>query len=314
MLLRPKSDIGHVMAAVGHTGLVTFARGSLEDADFVFREISPSVEFIYHVAAQGRDWGPWNDYYNANVVVTQNLLNAAILNCTSLSRFLHVSTVDVYGTSRPTIECDEEVYVSSKRHAFYSTTKVLAERAVMRAYFDKNLPVTILRPAVVFGPGSWSWGLEEAQLMYKGQGVLIDRGKATCGAIFIDDVVRAMPMAAQSPNTIGKIYNLSDNANVPWKQYFDSMADGLGLPRVKRSVPYWLAYSIAWASEWVYWLLRRKNRPVLTLFVLALIGRDQKYPVVKALQDFGWKPQVPFSDAMTRTTQWLLRTELYKRD
>lgn len=314
MLLRPKSDIGHVMAAVGRTGLVTFARGSLEDADFISREVSPSVEYIYHVAAQGRDWGPWSEYYNANVVVTQNLLTAAICNCENLIRFLHVSTVDVYGSSTPTSECHEDIYVSSKRHAYYSTTKVLAERAVMRAFYDKNLPVTIVRPSVVFGPGSWSWGLEEAQLMYQGKGVLIDGGKATCGAIFIDDLVRAIPMAATSPNTIGKVYNLADNTNVPWRLYFDTMADGLSLPRVKRSVPYWLAYTIAWASEWIYWIFRRKNRPVLTLFVLALIGRDQKYPTERALNDFGWKPQTPFQEAMQRTTRWLLDTKLYMNE
>lgn len=314
MLLRPKSDIQTVMAAVGRTGLVTFARGSLEDKAFIERELSDSVEYIYHIAAQGRDWGVWEDYYNANVVATTNLVDVAVVRCKNLKRFLHVSTVDVYGDSRPTSECNEDVYVSSRRQAFYSTTKVLAERVVMKAFQEKNLPTTILRPSVVFGPGSWSWGLEEAQLMYQGRGILIDHGKATCGAIYIDDVVSALSMAALSKNSIGKIYNISDNANLSWLEYFNTMAKGINLPPIKRSIPYWLAYMVAYILEWVYWLLRKKNRPVLTLFVLALIGRDQKYPIHRAQQDFGWAPTIPFSVAMMRTTKWLLETKLYMHD
>jgi nucleoside-diphosphate-sugar epimerase len=316
MLLRTKSDIGQVMSNVGKTGLVTFARGSLEDEAWVERELTScgQIEYLYHIAAQGRDWGPWEDYYNANVVVTRNLLDVAVKRCPKLRRFLHVSTVDVYGSSRPTSECNEDVFVSSERHAFYSTTKVLAERLVLKAHAQRNLPITILRPSVVFGPGSWSWGLEEAQLMYQGKGVLINHGKATCGAIFIDDLVSALWMAAESPNTIGNIYNICDNTDVPWATYFKAISDGIGLPPIKRSIPYWLAYLVAFISEWVWWLLRKKNRPVLTLFVLALIGRDQKYPTQNANTDFGWRPRVPFQEAMLRTTRWLLETKLYMQE
>jgi nucleoside-diphosphate-sugar epimerase len=299
------------MQAVGRTGLVTFSRGRLEDKSWLSRELDASVEYVYHVAAQGRDWGPWEDYYNGNFLVTQSLLAVSVENCPNLKRFLHVSTVDVYDPSRPTTECHEDVLLGSKRHAFYSITKVMAERAVLKAAAEHNLPFTILRPSVVFGPGSWSWGLEDAQLIYQGQGVLIDHGRATCGAIYVDDVVSALPLAAESPKSIGKIYNLADNIDVTWKAYFDALSQGLGLPPVKKSIPYWLAYLVAYLSEWIWWILRKKNRPVLTLFVLALIGRDQKYPINRAFEDFGWRPVVPFQEAMLRTTKWLLETKLY---
>jgi len=305
------------MAAVGRTGLVTFARGSLEDASFVsreFSELSDAVEYVYHVAAQGRDWGPWEEYYSANVVVTSNLVEAVVKNCKKLHRFLHVSTVDVYDPSECTEHCDQDTYVSADRHAFYSKTKVLAERIVSGAFLRFKMPMTIVRPSIVFGPGSWSWGLEEAQLMYQGQGVLIDNGRSTCGAIFIDDIVSGIHMAAESLNSIGKVYNLADNTDLPWRVYFDTMAEGIGVPLVKRSVPHWLAYIVAWVLELVWKLLRKKNRPVLTLFVLALIGRSQKYPINRAYEDFGWRPRVPFKEAMLRTTRWLLETRLHMTD
>jgi nucleoside-diphosphate-sugar epimerase len=108
--------------------------------------MSPDITMIYHVAARGRDWGPYEMYYNANVLGTQNIVNEAakLLPHKKLKKFIHTSTVDVYGDARPTKDCTEDVVISAKgRVAPYSKTKIIAEEIVMKAFQGDLLPVTV---------------------------------------------------------------------------------------------------------------------------------------------------------------------------
>lgn len=96
-------------------------------------------------------------------------------------------------------------------------------------------------------------------------------------------------------------------------QWYDTLADGLNLRRPRFSVPRRVAVVVAWLFELLWWLLRLRSRPLLTLFVLNLISRDQLYPIQRAKQDFDWQPRVPFSEGMDELLQWLKeRKELWK--
>lgn len=74
-------------------------------------------------------------------------LHASSMNL--MGRFLHVSTVDVYPPNVPTIQCTEDVELTTDRHAWYSVTKTLAEQSVLDLH-KKGTPVTILRYARSF--------------------------------------------------------------------------------------------------------------------------------------------------------------------
>jgi nucleoside-diphosphate-sugar epimerase len=66
-----------------------------------------------------------------------------------------------------------------------------------------------------------------------------------------------------------------------------------------------VAVLVAWLLELLWWLLRLKSRPLLTLFVLNLISRDQLYPTQRVRRDLDWQPRVPFSEGMKELLQWL---------
>ena len=121
----------------------------------------------------------------------------------------------------------------------------------------------------------------------------------------MDDIVAAVLQCVSRDISIGRIYNLADNFNVTWRQWYDALADGLNLRRARFSVPRRLAVLIAWLFETLWWLLRLRSRPLLTLFVLNLISRDQLYPTQRAKQDLDWTPRVPFNEGMRETLQWL---------
>jgi len=175
---------------------------------------------------------------------------------------------------------------------------------------NHNLPVTIVRPAAVFGPGSMSFGYVEAKILRRESGILISGGDHACGAIYVDDCVEHMILASRSNNTIGKIYNSSAYHNKTWRMYYDALADRTNSPRPYWSIPYWLGLTIAWCMEF-YWSWKGEaDRPYFTLFLLGLIGRPQLWPIVASERDFNWKPRISFEEAMNRHCLWLNTLDL----
>jgi len=230
-----------------------------------------------------------------------------------IKRFLHVSTVDVYPPHVPTHQCDEEIRLRKKRRHGYSVTKTEGENVVKAT----DLPWTITRPAAVFGPKSWSFGWEEAQIIWNGHdqwfnGVYINGANHAFGGVYLDDCIDHMFCAAVAPKALKQTYNCSAYQDVTWRQYYHALADGIGKRRPTFSIPLWLAKIVAWGMETFYhmmgWEGSVNDRPLLTLFLLGLIGRPQLWPMARSEQDFQWKPKISFEDAMRRTTPWLKRT------
>jgi nucleoside-diphosphate-sugar epimerase len=324
ILVRSSSELTHLSAA-WQSGYLEVFVGGVEDSVAVYRAyhgIHPlfscvsgveHITHIFHCASQGGDWGPYTEFYKTNVQGTHNLLRHA-LKLRALKRFVHLSTVDVYGTERTTAECDEDVPIRLQRRAAYSQTKAWAEQLLIDMYHMYALPVTILRPAVVYGPRSFSWGLEEAKLLYRRRGILISGSQFQCGAVYVDDVVAAMFGVVTTGRTIGRIYNVANPNSPTWRVWYDTLADGLHCARVRCSVPLWLATLLAWFCETYAKLLRRAHRPLLTLFVLSLIARPQLYPITKAFVDFGWQPRVPFEKGMEYMITWLRESGAYLQE
>ena len=130
---------------------------------------------------------------------TQNLLDAAV-RAGTVERFLHVSTTDVYGY--PQAPCDENAPMHDAGLP-YNRTKIQGEEAVWRAHREHGLPVTVVRPATIYGPRGKDFVVEIAKLLRQRVMVLIDGGRARGGFTYVDNVAEAMMQAALSPGSAG---------------------------------------------------------------------------------------------------------------
>eukprot|EP01127_Copromyxa_protea_P004649 TRINITY_DN14480_c0_g1_i1.p1 TRINITY_DN14480_c0_g1~~TRINITY_DN14480_c0_g1_i1.p1 ORF type:complete len:419 (-),score=62.13 TRINITY_DN14480_c0_g1_i1:44-1129(-) len=280
--------------------------------------IKGPVKMIYHLAAKGGDWGYQKSFIDSNIQGTRNVVDAAVrVHKTSpfFERLVHVSTVDIYPPHVPTDHCVEDIYIRKDRRHYYSVTKAKGERIALKAHRDHGVPVTLTRPAAVFGPRSWSFGYEEGKIIWDGRdegfnGVYINGARHSMGGIYIDDCIDHMIEASKSPNTIGKIYNASVYHNVQWRDYYCELADGLEVRRPTLSIPQWFSKIVAFAFETVYhyagWGLTQVEdcRPLITLFLLGLVGRPQLWPMEASVRDFGWRPKWSFAAAMARVHSW----------
>jgi nucleoside-diphosphate-sugar epimerase len=240
-------------------------------------------------------------FLQSNVTGTETLL-AAAQQVSCLQRFVHVSTTDVYGY--PAIPCSETGALLDVGLP-YNRTKILAEQAVWQSS-RKGLPVTIVRPATIYGPRGKAFVKDIADLLRTHQMAHIGGGQARGGFLYVDNAVDAMIAAARTPGTEGQAYNLIDGTGVNWKMYVAALADGLGCKPPWINLPYPLAMAAASAMEAPYhWFRKLPGRPLLTRHAVSLLGRDQEYPSDKARREFGFVSRVSFEEGMSRSVAWL---------
>jgi nucleoside-diphosphate-sugar epimerase len=256
---------------------------------------------IFHCAAASTDWAPMEIYLRSNVMGTEMLL-AAALEAQQLQRFVHVSTTDVYGY--PLVPCDETGEVRDAGLP-YNSTKIRAEQAVWRAS-QEGLPVTVVRPATIYGPRGKAFVTDIAELLRKRQMAHIEGGRATGGFLYVDNAVDAMIAAARSSAAEGQVYNLADGTGVTWNGYVAALAKGLGCRPPWIDLPYGAAMAVAGAMEAPFrWIKALPGRPMLTRHAVLLLAREQEFPSGKARAEFGFVSRVSIEEGIARSVAWL---------
>ncbi|MBW4039671.1 MAG: NAD-dependent epimerase/dehydratase family protein [Acidobacteria bacterium] len=294
ILARATSDLRHLASFP-----VTVVRGDLSDSKSLISAAQNSTH-IFHCAACSTDWAPRQTYIDANITGTQNVIAAALATPT-LQRFIHVSTTDVYGY--PEIPCSED-QPPVETALPYNQTKLRGERAVWQASFDHGLPVTILRPATIYGPRGKDFTLDMAALLRQRLMAYVDHGSATGGFTYVDNVAQAMISAATHPQTIGQAFNISDGTNASWKQYLTLFAQHLGTKPPWINLSFATAMSLAGLMETPH-RLGLPGKPLLTRHAVYLLGRNQEFPIAKARATFGFTPAIGLDEGLRRSVAWL---------
>ena len=130
--------------------------------------------------------------------------------------------------------------------------------------------------------------------------------------MYIDDLIECIIGASRSEIATSRKYNACDPGSGTWKEFYDAIADGLEKPRITFSLPYWLAYVVAFVMDLVWRLFQWDDRPLLTFFLLRLIAHDQDWPISRAQEDFGWVPRTPLTDGVDKMMEWLERTKVHQ--
>ena len=298
-LVRASSDTG----ALERLG-VELVVGDLADPACL-RRAADGASRVVHCAALVSDWASTAEILAANVAGTRGLLQAAA--GAGVARFVHLSSTDVY--SHPGRPAVREGYRARSFGNWYAHSKRLAEQEVSQAGSGRELETVILRPATVYGPGSREVIAAIARAIAARQMLLIDRGRAIAGLCYVENLVDAVILALERPAAAGAAFNVADGLEVTWRELVDDLADELGRPRPRLSIPYGAAYALGFALEHGYRLLRRTLRlrtpALLSRQAIGVLARDQDFDTRSAREVLGWRPRVSYREGLAATTAWL---------
>ncbi len=256
-----------------------------------------SISHVFHCAGCSTDWAPLADYQHANITLTASMLRLAQQHAPRLERFVHVSSTDVYGYPR---QAGDESMPLQDVGLPYNRTKLLGDQLVQRAIRAREVPATIVRPASIYGPGGKAFVTDIVALLRQRLMLLVDRGRARGGFVYVDDICRAMLMAAVSERALGQAYILSSADGTTWRAYTRGLAEMLQLPAPWLSLTFPAAMALARVSQ-IPQQLGLPGRPLLTRHAVFLLGRDQQYSSAKARTELGWMPLTPLEDGIARS-------------
>jgi nucleoside-diphosphate-sugar epimerase len=219
--ITPRAFVHSTSAAARITRFpVDFVIGDLCDRASVDRAID-GCDAVIHLARGDQK------------VMTQgleNILNAATEK--GVSRFIHMSSVAVYGNTPPPQSVSEDA-PAKRTDMAYGNVKLAQEKRVLDYWKRRGLPTVILRPPNVSGPFA-AFTVDLLNRIRKGALAILDGGKNPCNLVYVDNLVEATLLSLWKPGAVGETFFVTDGGSLTWEQCLNDHAALLGvtLPRI----------------------------------------------------------------------------------
>jgi 2-alkyl-3-oxoalkanoate reductase len=281
--------------AVGRDLDVEVTLGDLRDPPSLAEAVQ-GVDAVCHCAARVKTKGSWSDFYEDTVRGTERLLEAASRE--NVRRFLHVSSLGILR-----VNGDETVTEASpfddayEYRGAYARAKFQSEDLVWKYHRERGLPVTVVRPGPLYGPG---------------RPPIIARVRMPCGPFFdlaivrhrqlfplahVENVAEAIHLALRCDGVIGRAYHVVDE-EIPHRDYLMLLRRAGLAPSRAIFVPPALLYPAVVLVETFCRALGKV--PPFSRHRLKRALASAHYDTSRARTELGWSPRLTMVEALAR--------------
>ena len=275
-----RSNLADVEADPGRSARFTFVQGDIADADVVGPLVADADAVVNFAAESHVDRSILDPeaFIRTGVVGVHVLLEAVRAASAGRSepvRFLQVSTDEVYGSVEQghSVETDR-----LEPRSPYSAVKAAGELLVSSYVATHGVDAVVTRGANTYGPYHHpekliplflTNALDDQPLPLYGDGL------QRRDYIHIDDAVAALLRMAESPASVGRIYNVGSGVGTPLVDMAHAIRSAAGSGRIEH-VP-WPAI----AAE--------------------IETGDFVADLTRIREELGWQPAVPLAEGLART-------------
>jgi dihydroflavonol-4-reductase len=270
--------------------------GDLRDEAALARLVE-GADAVLHVAAVYRTAGHSDSYYREiNVTGTERLLEAAAR--AGVRRFVHTSTVGVHGhVEQP--PADESAPFSPGD--IYQATKAEAEILALRFHRERGLPVAVVRPGAIYGPGETRL-LKLFRAIARGRYAVVGSGRTFYHPVYIDDLVDGFLLALQRPEAVGEAFLICGPRYVSQDDLAAMIARATGGRVLPFHVP---AAPLQWAGDLVEAIsVPLGLEPPLHRRRVDFWTKSRAFSIEKARRRLGYAPKVDLEEGIARTAAW----------
>ncbi len=275
--------------------------GQLEDFESL-RRACKGCEIVYHAAARVEMIGAEEEFRTTTVQGTENMVRAA--GESGVKRFVHLSSCGIYHPSLMARGDAIDEFTATPEPPMwfpYGRAKYFAEQT-LRQVCPSTMEWVIVRLGYLYGPRNRTMKTYVEPAMRDSTMMIIGDGQNEMAMVYIKDAVRAIAAAGRSTAAAGQALIVGPNERVTQRQYFDAMADGFGIPRVKKHISYRWAFFFGWLGEFLIRSGPRRN--VLRRSAIALTGLPQRLDSRYSQRLLGWQPEVSFADGVKASFDW----------
>lgn len=295
--VRRNSNVDHLPCPPGELVI-----GDAETVEVMERAVR-GVDVIFHLAGYLSVGAPFEAgdeqalvlYRTVNVAFTEHLLAAALDE--GVSRFLFASSSSVYdpAAAAPTPEEGPLGPISD-----YGRSKLAAEERV-RAYQERGLATTIVRPPVIYGPGDRYFTPAALRLAQLPLLPLVNGGRSLFDVVYVRDVARLLWRASRAGAAVGRVYNAGPGEET-------SLASVLaayhhltgGGPRIVDVSPR-AALRLRHVTRPLLRLVAPGMEATMTPKGIDLMSRDLHLDMGRAARELGFEPQYTVVEGLRET-------------
>ncbi len=280
------------------TGTLRSIVAEYDDTDALAAHIAAEKpDFIFHVAGATKGVH-YADFQRANVMPTRNLLRAARTEHPALSRFVLISSLAAFGPSSVEKAHHETAAPAPIEH--YGRSKLEAEQVL--AQEAGAVAWTVLRPSGVYGPGDADY-FNLFREIERGRNVYFGNRKRWFSAVYVDDCVRAIVLAAESERSRQEAYFLCDGTPLTWEMFQTALVRASGKKVRTLDLPEALVHIAAFAGEA---MTRIDGKPRLFNRQKAAMSAQAAWTCghAKAAEHFGYAPAVQVDAGVRHALDW----------
>jgi nucleoside-diphosphate-sugar epimerase len=280
-----------------HNTTVEVAGGSLTSPQAAAKLLD-GVDVVYHVAAALK--GQPADMFANTVVASKNLLEGILLQGRPIKTVL-ISSFSVYGAAdlpRGGV-VDETTPLESRpeKRDLYGQCKLRQEQLFWEYHRQKRLPLTVLRPGVIYGPRGSALS---SRIGLRMPGIfLFFGGDNLLPLSYVENCAEAIVHAGKNAPVDGEVYNVLDDELMSCREFFRRYRREVERLR-SITVPYPLLKAAGALVERYHVYSRGQLPAVLTPYKVAASWKGTTFDNQK-LKALGWRPRVSTEEGIRRT-------------
>lgn len=212
-----------VMEAAKEHDVTVWNRGTYSMADFGVRQIQGDRH--ERMAACEEDWDAVIDFC---AYAPEDIRNTVENMTGKIGQYVLISTVDVYERN-PGVVKTEGTPLEERNFAgeagVYIAGKVAAERELAAVCAAREIPFTVLRPAILYGPYNYA-PRESAYIQMLLQNHALPQFTDADGRfqfVYVKDAAQAILKSLGNESAFGQAYNICQDQVLTYEGFFDTL-------------------------------------------------------------------------------------------
>ncbi|MFH0725785.1 MAG: NAD-dependent epimerase/dehydratase family protein [Pseudomonadota bacterium] len=293
-LVRNRRQLGWVKNAP-----VEFVAGNCRDKNSLIQAVK-DIDQVFHLAGATTAIKE-TTYFEVNALGTENLIQACIEHNPRVKKFIYLSSQAAAGPCRgggKKKESDPCEPVSP-----YGKSKLLGEKQALSHAWE--LPLLILRPCAVYGPRDKGFYPLFKSLSKRINPCLFgpDQHISLC---YVQDLVRAILLAAEIPTETGGVFFLSDGQDYRMAKVGDIFAQAMEIDALRLRLPRQVLFGMAFFAE-CFSRISGKPSILNSGKVAEMIKKNWCCDITKARTLLGFEPRISLARGAELTVAWYKR-------
>jgi len=283
-LVRETSDLKWI-----DTLNLRYVKGDCTDKESLCKVLH-DFDYVFHLAGLTKSSSD-DAFFSINTRGAENLIKAVSEKNPQVKRFVYISSLSAAGPSKNGTPVDEQVYPAPVSN--YGRSKLEGEKEILK--YKDTIPVTIIRPAAVYGPRDKDF-LVLFRMVKKG--IFPYWGKSYYSFLYVDDLVQGIILCAERKEAVGNTYFMSEHDAHTNEEVVKLISSALNAKALRLKVPKFVMPLCSFIGD--------KTRA-------GIINKDKikelthSYWVCnsrKASEEIGFTPRIVIKEGMKWTADW----------